>query len=66
MRQKGGKRPFFCKKRGKKEKNSQNNLVYIINLFTFAAQTGNATPIPPLLQEEGGGEEKNRKWKIDY
>ena len=37
------------------ENNLRNNLVYNINLFIFAAQTGNATLNLPLLQEGRGG-----------
>ena len=39
------------------------NLLYIIKLFTFAAQTGNATRCPTLLQKgrRGESEQKNNQ-----
>ena len=39
------------------------NLVYNIKLFTFAAQTGNATRCPTLLQEERRGESEQKIFK---
>ena len=39
-----------------KRNNTVYNLVYIIKLFIFAAQTGNATRCPTLLQEGRRGE----------